>query len=187
MADRPRTHGVVSPEPGTVTVVLAFGLVYAVVDRATEGVVRVVEALGVAAGALTTGLAGTLWLAFAALVAVELGRQYRANPRSFGDRDVLRAFLDRHRPAPREHALALAAAAGGGAIVASARSEFYAALDGTFRVLRLVVVEGRLGSFSPVTFAAGALFLVGFGLFAYGTDRLIVGLYREALYRIRAR
>ena len=42
-------------------------------------------------------------------------------------------------------------------------------------------------SFSPVTFAAGALFLVGFGLFAYGTDRLIVGLYREALYRIRAR
>lgn len=183
MARGPRTHSVVSPEPGTASVVLAFALAYAVVDRATEGVVAVVEAAGVPPETLTTGLAGVLWLALAALVGTELLRQYRANPRSFGDRDVRRAFLDAHRPAPRDHAVALAGALGGGAIVVVARGEFYAALDGTFRVLRLAVAEGRLGSFSPVTFAAGALFVVGFAAFAYGTDRAIVGLSREALYR----
>jgi len=178
-----RTHGVVSPEPGTASVVLAFALGYAVVDRATEGVLRVVGAAGADPGTLATGLAGALWLAFGALVGTELLRQYRANPRAFGDRDVRRAFLDDHRPAPRDHAVALAAALGGGAIVVLGRAEFYAALDGTFRVLRLLVAEGRLGSFSPVTFAAGALFLVGFGTFAYGVDRVVVGLYREALFR----
>ncbi|MFC7155311.1 hypothetical protein ACFQPA_07565 [Halomarina halobia] len=189
MAPPLRSHAVVSPEPGTAWLAVWFSLLYAVVDRAAGAVGGAIRSFapGFDAAQLSTALAGLLWVAFLTVVGVGVVRQYRANPRAFGDRDVLRAFLDAHRPERERHALALAAALVGGAVVAVARDPFFAALDGTSRGLVALVETGTLAPFSWTSLVGGVVFLGGFALFAYGVDRAMTGAHRELLFQYHSR
>ncbi|WP_254543771.1 hypothetical protein [Halomarina pelagica] len=189
MAPSLRPHAVVSPESGTAWLAIWFSLLYAVVDRAAGALVYAIRSFvpGLDAAHVSTALAGLLWGALLTVVGVEIVRQYRANPRAFGDRDVLRAFLDGHRPDRERHVAALTAALVGGAVVAVARDPFFAALDGASRVLVALVETGTLASFSRTSLVGGGIFLCGFALFAYGVDRLLTGAHRELLFLYHSR
>lgn len=189
MAERPPGVSTYYPRYGTVRSLLLFGLLYLVVGHVTGAFVDTLASVApsVDPGPARLGMAVILWVAFAGVVIGELHRQARGNPEQFVAREVLVEFADHHRPTSREHAGWLLMSLVGATSAFLARERFFGALDDALLVGERLAVRDSLGSFSPVTLAWSVAFLLGFGLLAYATDRVVIGTTREALYRYHRR
>lgn len=172
------------PEYGHLEAAIAFALVALVVHRATPVLAGpLAGAADVAPERVRLGSAALLWLALAVAVAVSSVRQRRGRAPEFGARDVLVTFLEQHRPDPARHAVHGLVALLGGLIVGFGYTRFVDALDGAVIIARRLVVGAPPHSAALTSVAWGLLFLAGLVGVAVGSDRFLVGLAREALYR----
>lgn len=179
-----RNVRVTLPEYGTVQVLVWLALAALVVGRASVALAETVRVVAPDVPGLP--VRAVPWLLFAVLVAAvavrELRRQRASNPHEFLAREVREQFLDQHRLGSRHALLALAATTIGVVAVVRARTEFLAALDGFLFLAKRYLETGTLVEFDPLNVVLGVGFLLGVGLLAWGVDRLLVGLVREALY-----
>jgi hypothetical protein len=177
-----RRYWLLYPEYGTLRAILGFGLFYLTVALVTPVVVDLFAefAPAVASATVTTGAAVLLWLSLTLTLLDQGYRQVTANPHRFADREALVEFLDANRPTTLEYALA-----GGGVLVTAT------VVVATWRPFVVALPElvwtmthlPTAGAPSIVTSAIVVGFIVAFTLCTYGTDRLVVGAVREALYR----
>ncbi|WP_254537613.1 hypothetical protein [Halomarina litorea] len=158
------------PRAGTVALLLSAAGLYFLLDRTT----------------LLDGLAGVLWALVGLAFGYQLRRQLRTRPVRAGDPDRLRAALDDRRPGPVVQTAAVFAAVGGAGVLTVAGDGFFRALERIGRALAALGALRDPSSLGLFDFWTVAAFLGGFALFACGLDQLLVGAYREALYRRHA-
>ncbi|MFB6171335.1 MAG: hypothetical protein ABEJ23_02295 [Haloarculaceae archaeon] len=170
------------PLYGTVERLVWLALLAFVVWSATAAVVQTVAALAPATPWLRAAVVGAVALVAVGVAAREYRRQ-RTATRSFLAREVLGSFLDQNRPGPGRHLVAIVLTAAGAAGVWRAGDRFVATLDGAFYVLRTAATTGDPAPFDPANLLWGAAFLLAVAALARGLDRLVVGGYRELLYR----
>lgn len=162
-----------------------YGLLVAVVDRATAAFVETLASVAPTAdpGLVTTAMAVALWVALAGVVATEVARQYGATSPQLTGREEVVSYLDGRRPDRRGWALAAGATLGGAGAVAVTTDAFVATLDGVLSAGSRLAETGEVGGISAATVALGATFLAGYVALAWGLDQLVVGLARELQYR----
>ncbi len=177
-------HRVRTPASGSLLTLAIYGLLVAVVDRATGALVDLLTtaAPGTDPGLVTTGLAVALWVGLALVVANEAHRQYTATSPALDGPDRVRSYLAERRPGRRESVVWVAALALGGAVAVVGFESFVAVLDRVPLAGRRLAESGA-AEVGVVDLVRAAGFLVGYVLAAWGLDRLVVGLARELQYR----
>lgn len=182
------------PAYGPVRRIVEYGLFYYVVDRCTRLLVDLFEETSgfeAYVPRLTTASAAALWGMLALVVVLEGRRQYRANPFDVTDLDALRPSRRRMGSAGGATAVGAGAVIHGWPTVTDLITDAGVASTVGREVIARAAspatpaakTMGILGTEFGVVLAFGA----GFVLLAYGFDRLLIGLVREAQYRRHAR
>ncbi len=174
-----RSRWLLLPEYGLVEAILGFGLFYLLVSIATDpfssGFSRV---LGVTPRLIRLGLAISLWGMLGLIVLTQVGRQLQANPHRFKTEQERRAFLDQVSPGVAHYLKAFLAGLLGGMLLWALWTEFLVAFG---RFMVMVIDPVRLTSMSVESVLIVTSFFIGFGLFSYGIDRLVIGLGRNLI------
>ena len=173
------------PQFGVLEGAFGFGLFYELVGRVTRVVTTDLAGAyqGLVPEPFTTAMAGLLWLALATTVGVPLLRQVTANPLTFRSVTARDDYLERHRPTGARYLLALAQFVVGGAVVALGWQYFLALFDSWMAVFLRGGFPRAVGAVELLWFVG---FVLGYSLFARGLDRLVVGGWRDLLYRRRS-
>jgi len=179
---RPARRGgrwLVYPEYGLVDAILGFAMFYVVVATVTEPMAEGLSGiLGVGPGAVRTWFAIALWVILGLTTLDQVTKQLRANPHRFADADERRTFLERERPGPIRYLGAILATAVGGGIAWFLLDEFLIAI---VSVVGIVLGPATITSISLWTVFWLVSFSIGFGLFTFGLDRLVIGLVRDLI------
>lgn len=169
----------VFPEYGLVDAILGFAMFYVVVATVTDPMAEgLAGILGVDPDAIRTWFAIGLWIILGLTVLGQLTKQLKDNPHRFSTDDARRAFLERRRPGPLRYLGAILATTVGAAIAWLLIEEFLMALVS----LAIVIVgPATITGISLWTVIWLVSFSIGFGLFTFGLDRLVIGLVRDLI------
>lgn len=172
------------PETGGVRILLEVLLLWHLVMIATPTLVDQIEVMNpaIVPEPFTTILHGALWIGIGAVLVWLFRSESLVSTHRFDEHDTLTAHLERDLPDRR-----LLLAYGGATVVGSALiwltyERFVATFLNLLDLLIIVVEEFEwVITITDGLFAAG--FLIGFVLFAFGADRLIVEGLRWTIRR----
>ena len=167
------------PEYGLIDAILGYAMFYVVVSTVTDPIAEgLAGILGVGPEAIRTWFAIGLWVILGFTVLGQLTTQLKDNPHRFSSAEERRAFIERRAPSPLRYLGAILATAVGGTIAWLLIDEFLIAI---VSVAIVIVGPATITGLSLWTVVWLVCFSVGFGLFTFGLDRLVIGLVRDLI------